>query len=75
MGEKGPILTLASRTVIEEFLRSRAREVAERTVERLSHTMALEDQRVSKKRERGRQVDELADELVWTLGKELWAKP
>lgn len=56
---------------LEEIVQTRARAVATKLVERISHSMALEDQKVSK-RERDQQIEELADELVRELPKQLW---
>jgi predicted DNA-binding mobile mystery protein A len=59
---------------LQRSLEERAHQVAVRIVERLSQTMALEEQQVTS-RERDRQIKEIADELVRTLSKELWAEP
>ena len=56
---------------LEKILHVQARKVATKMMARLSHTMALEDQKVSKK-ERESQIEEITSELVQTLSKELW---
>jgi predicted DNA-binding mobile mystery protein A len=59
---------------LEHILATRARDVAVRLVDRLSHSMALEQQEVSH-REREQQIKEIVEELVRTLSKELWGEP
>lgn len=56
---------------LEEVVHDRAREVAEGTVERVSHTMALEEQGIDGTF-RKREVDRLAGELVRTMRREFW---
>lgn len=59
---------------LEEVLRSRALEVAERVYARVEHTMALESQ-AGDPILRQRRVSELADDLVRRLSRDLWLEP
>lgn len=59
---------------LEAQLQARARAAALRIVRGVTHTMALESQAPEPEHIR-RQVDDLADELVRTLGRELWKAP
>jgi len=56
---------------LEEMVKYRAQQVAERMVNNVAGTMALEDQAVSG-RFKKREIDRLAAELVRTLPKDLW---
>jgi predicted DNA-binding mobile mystery protein A len=56
---------------LETLVHDRARRTAERMVERVAGTMALEDQEVSREF-RKREVDRIAGELVRTMSKVLW---
>lgn len=58
---------------LESFLQNQAYLVAKRLVNRLDHTMTLENQQTSKA-ERQRQIDEIAEELMRTLSKALWSE-
>jgi predicted DNA-binding mobile mystery protein A len=58
---------------LESLVHERARKVAERRVDRVAVTMALEDQAVSRDF-RKREVDRIAAELVRTMSKDLWEK-
>jgi len=55
----------------EQLVHERARQVAERMVERVAGTMALEDQSVDLEF-RKREVDRLTAELVRTMRRDLW---
>lgn len=59
---------------LEEVLRSRALEVAERVYARVEHTMALESQAGDPSLRRKR-VAEMADDLVQHLSRDLWLEP
>lgn len=56
---------------LESILRDRATKVATKFVNKVSRTMALEDQSIAKE-EREQQIAELADELIADLDKRLW---
>lgn len=56
---------------LDEILERRAREIARRRVERVSHSMSLEDQAVGQG-ERERQVEEFARELLDGPMRRLW---
>ncbi len=58
-------------TSFEAILRERAIDAARRLLDRVDHTMALEAQEPDESF-RARRVQELADELVRTLSRELW---
>jgi predicted DNA-binding mobile mystery protein A len=60
-----------SHSSLEAMLRERAVKVATHIVNKVSRTMALEDQSIAKK-EREQQIADLADELVAELDKRLW---
>jgi len=55
----------------EEMLRDRARLVAEASIARLAHTMALEAQQPDADIQ-SEMIDELADKLVKELSRQLW---
>ena len=55
----------------DAFLRARATRVAQRLLDRIEHTMALEAQEGSAPSKEKR-VRELADELVRNLSREIW---
>ena len=65
------VYALVPRTGLEEARRARAREVAEREVGRVAHSMRLEAQGVSKKEYR-RQVAEREEELLRTWSRRIW---
>jgi predicted DNA-binding mobile mystery protein A len=56
---------------LEGILQERALKVATKVVNKVSRTMALEDQSIAKK-EHEQQIREMADELVGNLDKRLW---
>ena len=56
---------------LEDILHDRARQVATKLVNQVSHTMALEDQAIAAT-ERASQIDELVAELTNKLDKRLW---
>lgn len=56
---------------LETLVHERAQRVAERMMERVAETMALEDQAVSREFSK-REVDRIAAELVRTMSKDLW---
>lgn len=56
---------------LEEILKRRAREVATKIVDQVSHTMSLEEQAVTAE-ERNKQIEDTAAELIRTLDKRLW---
>lgn len=58
----------------ERLVERQAQLVAERIIQEVDHTMALEDQRAGSI-EREEQIRELAAELIRTLPRELWASP
>ncbi len=68
------VYSLVPRTSLKEILKARARQVAQRMVQRVSHSMDLEGQRVSDK-EIAIQVDELATELLLKRPRALWDEP
>lgn len=59
---------------LEGIVQRRARIVATQTIERVSHSMALESQEVSSRFTKA-QIDELADQLVRRLPRSLWELP
>ena len=67
------IVPASFQSSLESMLRERAIKVATRFVNKVSRTMALEDQSIDKS-ERAQQIDELADELMADLDKRLWDK-
>ena len=56
---------------LEGILQERALKAATKLVNKVSRTMALEDQAIAKK-ERDQQIREVADELIRNLDKRLW---
>lgn len=56
---------------LDAILKDRAHKEARKLVGRVSRTMALEDQAVSKK-ELEQQIQEIADDLIGNLDKRLW---
>lgn len=62
------------RRPIVEMIRTRARHVAEQRLGRVAHSMSLEAQTVPEEEYR-RQVDDLADQIVRALPRDLWAEP
>jgi predicted DNA-binding mobile mystery protein A len=62
------------RQPIVDTIRTRARAVAERRLRRIAHSMSLEEQAVPDG-EFERQVDDLADQIVRALPRDLWAEP
>jgi predicted DNA-binding mobile mystery protein A len=56
---------------LEGILQERALKFATKFVNKVSRTMALEDQSIAKK-EREQQIRDMADELVGNLDKRLW---
>lgn len=65
------VYAFVPQTSFEDVLRNRAMEAASRLLGRVDHTMALEAQEPDESF-RARRVQELADELVRTLSRELW---
>ena len=65
------IVPAGAHSSLESILRERALEVASKLVNKVSRTMALEDQAIANE-EREQQIAELADELVADLDKRLW---
>lgn len=62
---------LVPRSSLEDMVRRQARAAAEKLVKRVSHSMELEKQGVSRKR-REEQIEELADEMARSLSRDLW---
>lgn len=62
------------RRPIRDMLRTQARHVAERRLRAIAHSMSLEEQTVSDE-ESEQQVDDLADQFVRDLPRDLWAEP
>ena len=62
------------RRPISDMVRSQARHVAERRLGDIAHSMSLEGQTVPDE-EFERQVDDLADQIVRDLPRDLWAEP
>jgi hypothetical protein len=58
-------------TTFEALLQTRATEVARRLLDQVAHTMSLEAQTPDPEFH-SRRVQELAEELVRTLSRELW---
>jgi predicted DNA-binding mobile mystery protein A len=56
---------------LDAILKQRALLVATRIVDKVSHTMSLENQSVSA-HDRASQIEELASELIQTMDKRLW---
>ena len=67
------IYALVPKTPLEERVKQRAREVAERQLARTDQTMRLENQAVSRKRLE-RATEDLAEELI-RGDRRLWAEP
>ena len=67
----GLVYALIPRTSLEEILAQQARSIAEKEFQKVSKTMALEDQSVDPQTHH-RMVDELAQELIEAAKKELW---
>lgn len=67
------VYAVVPRRPIPELLRRQAERVAEVTVGRVAHSMALEDQVVTEQ-ERRRQVQELADEFMRKPPRSLWRR-
>lgn len=65
---------LVPRGSLEAVIRNRAREVADRVVGRVSHSMELEEQGIPMS-DRDRQVMEFAAELWQKMPRELWDDP
>lgn len=65
------IVPSGTHSSLESILHERAIKIATNFVNKVSRTMALEDQAIAKK-EREQQIVELADELVADLDKRLW---
>ena len=59
------------KTSLEDTVRSKAQQVAERRLAEASHTMALEDQALSREENR-RILTEMVDDLVDTMPSGLW---
>jgi len=62
------------RQPISDMLRARAREVAARRLRGVAHSMSLEEQTVPDQ-ESERQVEDLADQIVRDLPRDLWTEP
>jgi predicted DNA-binding mobile mystery protein A len=67
----GLVYALMPRTSLEEILAQQARRIAEKEFEKISKTMALEDQSVEPNTHH-RMIDELAQELIDAVKKEIW---
>jgi hypothetical protein len=67
------VYALVPRSSLEQTLRTQAGLVAGERMARSSHSMLLENQRLTPEEE-ARMRDELVEELVRTLPKNLWSK-
>ena len=65
------VYVLVPRQSLESLVEERAREVAGKRMQSVSHSMALEGQRVEARDER-EQLDQLASELIDQPGSALW---
>lgn len=65
------VYAIVPRSSISKMIQARAEAVATRRVDRVAHSMALEDQAITT-REQLHQVRELADELVREHRRSLW---
>ena len=68
------VYSLVPKTSLDGFLHERAKEVAERQVLKVGHSMTLEDQGTSKA-ELARQIRQAADEMIRNLDRRLWESP
>ena len=69
------VYALVPRTSLEETVRTQARKVLEKRMQRVSHTMLLEAQSLSPDEQRASLISAV-DEMVREMPKELWdAKP
>lgn len=65
------VYAIVPRTTLEETVRAQARKVAETRMQRVSHTMMLEEQGLSAEEQRA-SLDAAVEELVREMPKELW---
>jgi len=68
------LYAIVPRRPISEMVQLRAREVAARRLKDVAHSMSLEEQAVPQE-EFERQVDDLTDEIIRDLPRDLWAEP
>jgi len=67
------VYAIIPRTSLDETVRSQARRVAESRMQRVSHTMTLENQCLSES-EKSESLEAAIEELVRERPKELWAE-
>jgi predicted DNA-binding mobile mystery protein A len=65
------VYALVPRDTLEKMVQRQAKLVAEKIVKRVSHTMELEKQGISPRREK-EQIEELAQEMAQELARNLW---
>lgn len=65
------VYAIVPRSSLEETVRAQARKVAEARMQRVSHSMLLEDQSLSAAEQRA-SLDAAVEELVREMPKELW---
>jgi predicted DNA-binding mobile mystery protein A len=65
------VYAVVPRTTLEETVRERARKIAESRMQRVSHTMLLEAQKLSDEEQRA-SLDAAVEELMRGMPKELW---